>query len=199
MQLGERFDRALAFASALHRGQVRKSGGVPYVSHLLAVAAIAIEHGASEDEAIGALLHDAIEDRSAVFGGATKLRAAIREQYGDAVLAIVEGCTDADTEPKPPWRARKEAFVARMATAPRPVLFVCCADKLHNARSIASELRASGERTWDTFNGGKQGTLWYYRSLWDVFDRRLGGRIAGDYGRAIAEMQALAQVAGRGG
>ena len=177
---GERFDRALAWSSSLHRAQRRKGTDVPYVSHLLAVAAIAIEHGASEDEAI----------------------AALREKFGDAVLAIVEGCTDADTIPKPPWKERKEAYLRRLATAPPSVLLVSCADKLHNVRSTVADLSVAVDREayWKRFNGGKDGTLWYYRSLGKLFLQRLPGRLSEDLARAVLEMTALASgpVAGQG-
>jgi (p)ppGpp synthase/HD superfamily hydrolase len=192
VELGDRFDRALAFAADLHRGQTRKATGIPYVSHLLAVAAIAIEHGASEDEAIAALLHDSIEDQAQAFGGAEKLRAALRESFGDAVLAIVEGCTDADTIPKPPWKERKERYLAHLATAPPSVLLVSAADKLHNARSIVSELRAHGNAVWSRFNGGKEGSLWYYRSVAEILLRRMPGPLAEDLTRSVLEMSALA-------
>ena len=109
---GPRFDDALPYAARLHRDQVRKGSGIPYITHLLAVAAIVGEHGGGEDEVIAALLHDAVEDQ----GGQPRLE-EIRARYGDAVAAIVWGCTDADTIPKPPWRARKEAYVAHLADA----------------------------------------------------------------------------------
>jgi (p)ppGpp synthase/HD superfamily hydrolase len=189
---GEKFERALSFASRLHRGQKRKGTDVPYLSHLLAVAAIAIEHGASEDEAIAALLHDSIEDQAAAHGGAAGLRGELRQKFGDAVLAIVDGCTDAETTPKPPWQPRKKAFLARLDGAPGPVLLVTGADKLHNARSIVSGLRAEGEAVWARFNGGKEGTLWYYRSVCEILLRRLPGRLSEDLARAVLEMSALA-------
>jgi (p)ppGpp synthase/HD superfamily hydrolase len=192
--LGERFDRALAWASSLHRGQRRKGGDVPYVSHLLAVAAIAIEHGASEDEAIAAMLHDAIEDRAEASGGAEKLRVEIRRRFGEPVLAIVEGCTDADTTPKPPWKERKERYLRGLETASPSVLLVSCADKLHNVRSTVSDLAVAEDREayWKRFNGGKDGTLWYYRSLGKVFLQRLPGRLSDDLARAVLELTALA-------
>lgn len=192
MELSDRFDRALAFAAELHRSQRRKGTEIPYLSHLLAVAAIAIEHGATEDEAIAALLHDSIEDQAQSFGGAGKLRAAIREGFGEAVLAIVEGCTDAETIPKPPWKARKERYLAHLEAAPLPVLLVAGADKLHNARSIVSELRVHGAALWPRFNGGKEGTLWYYRSVAEVLLRRFPGALAEDLTRAVLELGALA-------
>jgi GTP pyrophosphokinase len=191
-QLTPRFQRALAFAAAIHRGQVRKGTEVPYVSHLLAVCAIVLEHGASEDEAIAALLHDAIEDQAESHGGAAELRAEIEGRFGKAVLAIVEGCTDADTVPKPPWKERKKRYVERLRTAPPSVLLVTAADKLHNARSIVSELTADGDAVWKRFNGGKDGTLWYYRAVCDVLLRRFPGRLSEELARAFLAMNALA-------
>ncbi len=193
MILGDRFDRALAWASDLHRDQRRKGTDVPYVAHLLATCAIAIEHGATEDEAIAALLHDAIEDQAEPFGGAPKLRAAIRERFGETVLAIVEGLTDADSVPKPPWKERKVAYLARLATAGPSILLVSCADKLHNARSTVADLAAAPDRDayWKKFNGGKDGTLWYYRSLAKIFLERSPGRLSEELARAVLELTAL--------
>lgn len=158
------------------------------------MAAIALEHGASEDEAIAALLHDAIEDQGPAFGGADKLRATIRKSFGDAVVAIVDGCTDSETEPKPPWKPRKEAYVERMRMAPRSVLLVSCADKLHNVRSIVEGLRHEGESIWERFTGRKDGTIWYYRSLGDIFASRLDGPLPSELSRAVAEMESLAGI-----
>jgi (p)ppGpp synthase/HD superfamily hydrolase len=156
----DRFADALALAAHLHRHQRRKGTAIPYVSHLLAVAAIALEHGANEDEAIAALLHDAIEDQ----GGAETER-LIRERFGDAVADIVVACSDTDVMPKPPWRARKDAYLAHVPTATRSARLVSAADKLHNARTILADVRRHGDEVWARFNGGKEGTLWYYRAL----------------------------------
>src|SRR5947209_18212527 len=134
-----RFEEALAFAARLHASQTRKGGAVPYVAHLLAVAAIALEHGAGEDAAIAALLHDAVEDQ----GGAAT-REEIRRRFGDAVAAVVDGLTDSDSpdpDRKLPWRQRKEAYIAHLPTASADVRLVAVADKLHNARTILAELR----------------------------------------------------------
>src|SRR5205085_11747027 len=124
MSLTQRFEEALAFAARLHKSQLRKGTGVPYVSHLLAVAGIALEHGADEDEAIAALLHDAIEDQ----GGAAT-REEIRRRFGDRVVGIVDGCSDTDVSPKPPWRERKEAYIAHVRDASPSVRLVSAADK----------------------------------------------------------------------
>ncbi|HEY9634100.1 MAG TPA: HD domain-containing protein [Coleofasciculaceae cyanobacterium] len=164
MILSERFIDALTFAAHLHANQTRKGGKVPYIAHLLGVASIALEHGANEDEAIAALLHDAIEDQ-----GGEATRQEIRRRFGDTVTEIVNGCTDSDTTPKPPWRQRKEAYIAHIPKASDSVLLVSAADKLYNARSILNDYRLIGDAVWERFHGGKNGTLWYYRTLVDVF------------------------------
>jgi len=135
----ERFVEALQAAARMHRAQDRKGTTVPYVSHLLGTCAIALEYGASEDQAIAALLHDAIEDVEP-----TEDARATVATFGAEVLRIVEACTDADTHPKPPWRARKEAYIARLATEDGAVLLVSASDKLHNARAIVGDLHRHG-------------------------------------------------------
>jgi (p)ppGpp synthase/HD superfamily hydrolase len=188
--LSERFDRALAFASDLHRDQLRKATEIPYFSHVLGVASIALEYSADEDEAIAALLHDSIEDQSR--GDAAGLRKRIRGEFGAAVLAIVQGCTDADRIPKPPWRGRKEAYLAHLAEAPRPVLLVSASDKLHDARAIVGNLQTCGASVWDRFNGGRDGSLWYYRSLGSIFRERLPSPLADRLEREVSEMENIA-------
>ncbi len=187
----ERFDRALSWASALHRQQVRKGSGTPYVNHLLAVAALVGEAGGTEDQVIAALLHDSIED---CIGDVPDIRRQIGERFGDDVLEIVEACTDADTIPKPPWRERKEAYLTRLRKKGKgnPALLVSCADKLHNARSITADYREMGEELWDRFRGGRDGTLWYYRELAAVLDEELVGPLGRELGLVVAELQRLA-------
>src|SRR5437764_4348530 len=187
MILTERFEEALAFAARLHKSQLRKGTAIPYVSHLLAVASIALEHGADEDEAIAALLHDAAEDQG---GDAT--RQEIRRRFGERVARIVDGCTDAETTPKPPWRERKERYVAHVAGAPPSVRLVSAADKLHNARSTLADLRASGDAVWGRFKGGKEGTLWYYRSLVEAFRAHGATPLVEELARTVAEIERLA-------
>ncbi len=145
-----------------------------------------MEHGANETEAIGALLHDAIEDQAK--GDAEALRARIREGFGPEVLEIVEGCTDADVMPKPPWRERKETYLAHLADAPPSVLLVSASDKLHNARSIVADLRTQGAAVWERFNGGRDGSLWYYRALARIFAERLPGALTDDLARTVAAL-----------
>ena len=185
--LSERFTIALTYATQLHANQVRKGSGVPYVAHLLGVASIALEYGANEDEAIAALLHDAIEDQ----GGAAT-REEIRRRFGDNVTAIVDGCTDADTTPKPPWRQRKEAYIAHIPTASPSVLLVSLADKLYNAQSILKDYRILGESLWERFHGRKEGTLWYYRALVDAFKKTETTVIIEELERVISQIEVLA-------
>ena len=170
MILSQRFEDALVYAARLHAKQIRKGTTIPYVSHLLSVASIVLEHGGNEVETIAALLHDAIEDQ-----GGTDTREEIRRRFGDAVVSIVDGCTDAEVIPKPPWKERKEQYIARLSHASPSILLVSAADKLHNARAILGDYRALGENLWDRFNGGKEGTLWYYKSLVDAFKQAAAG------------------------
>ncbi|MFN8178673.1 MAG: HD domain-containing protein [bacterium] len=155
-----RVEEAVLLASRLHRGQRRKGTDVPYLFHLLAVAALVAEHGGDEDQVVAALLHDAIED-----AGGTVAREEIRRRFGEDVAALVDGCTDADTVPKPPWRARKERFVARVADASPRLRLVVAADKLHNADATLRDLRRLGDEVWNRFRGGRDGTLWYYEEV----------------------------------
>jgi (p)ppGpp synthase/HD superfamily hydrolase len=182
--LSSRFEGALVFAAQLHREQLRKGTNIPYVAHLLAVASIALEHGADEDEASAALLHDAAEDQ----GGEATL-AVIREKLGARVADIVEGCTDAVTIPMPPWRQRKAAYVARLPKASASVRLVSAADKLHNAHSILSDLYRDGEKTWTRFNGGKEGTLWYYRALMEAFRSAGASPLVEELDRVVTAME----------
>lgn len=185
--LTERFTRALTMACDLHRTQARKGTQIPYVAHLLGVASIALEHGASEDEAIAAVLHDAVEDQ----GGAPTL-ARIEREFGKPVADIVAGCTDTDIEPKPPWRARKEAYVAGIEKKAASTRLVSAADKLHNARAILADYRVVGDALWARFSGGRDGTLWYYRSLVDAFARAGRTRLVDELDRTVTELEKLA-------
>lgn len=190
MMLSARFDVALSFASRLHAAQLRKGTPIPYVAHLLAVSSLVLEHGGSEDEAIAALLHDAIEDQ----GGAAT-REIIRRLFGEQVVSIVDGCTDAETIPKPPWRERKEAYVAHIRHAPASVRLVSMADKLHNARSILADLRVLGDQLWTRFSGGRAGTLWYYRALVEAYSANGSHPLVEELDRVVSEIERLAAAA----
>ncbi|MBS0206101.1 MAG: HD domain-containing protein [Planctomycetes bacterium] len=188
MVLSPRFEQAFVYASIVHSGQVRKGTDIPYLSHLLAVAGLVLEHGGDEDEAIAALLHDAVEDA----GGKPRLT-DIQQRFGDRVADIVLGCTDADTTPKPPWQARKEAYIAHLANASASAQLVSCCDKLHNCRTIVADLRNQGNDVWQKFAGKRDGSLWYYQSLLAEY-QRLGVHppLVEELRRTVETMLALA-------
>jgi (p)ppGpp synthase/HD superfamily hydrolase len=187
MLLSLRYSFALAYAAEAHARQTRKGTEIPYVSHLLAVSGLVLEHGGTEDEAIAALLHDAVEDQ----GGLDRL-AEIREKFGETVANIVAGCTDDPSGEKPEWRSRKERYLDHIPMATNSVRLVSCADKTHNARAIVSDLRMMGDAVFSRFNGGKEGTLWYYRALADVFLRLGPTRLAGELDSAVRAMHEIA-------
>ena len=187
--LTPRFHQALVYASQLHAGQLRKGTTVPYVSHLLGVASLVLEHGGGEDGAIAGLLHDAVEDQ----GGKPVLE-EIRRRFGDQVARIVEACTDADTVPKPPWRERKERYVAHIAQAPEDVRRVSSADKLYNARAILLDYQTHGEALWSRFTGSRKGTLWYYRALVTAFRSSGTSRLVEELDRVVTELESLASA-----
>ena len=155
--LTNRFDEAFQYAHQLHRAQLRKGTSIPYISHLMGVAGLVIEHGGNETQAVAALLHDAVEDQ----GGEPRL-IEIRERFGDEVAKIVADCTDAWIDPKPAWRQRKESYIAALPEKPTSSLLVSLADKTHNAEAILFDYRSIGDDLWSRFNGGKEGTRWYY-------------------------------------
>jgi len=191
MVTGPRFRQALALALDLHQGQRKKGGEVPYAAHLLGVAALVMQSGGDEDQAVAALLHDAVEDQ----GGRPTLE-RIQAAFGDRVARIVDGCTDAFGEPKPPWRPRKEAYLERLAGQPAEVLLVSACDKLDNARAIVADLRLLGPAVWDRFAGGTA-SLWYYRRVAEVLAAAGRGSaaapVAAELARVVDEMERLAR------
>lgn len=187
MRLSRHFEKALIYATRIHGGQLRKKTRIPYIAHILGVAAIAMEYGADETEAIAALLHDAVED----CGGAKRLR-DIERRFGKAVAKIVEGCTDTDLVPKPPWLERKKAYVAHVRDASISTKLVSASDKLHNIRAILMDFRQEGEKLWSRFNGGKEGALWYYRALVKAFGRaKRIRRLVQEIDRVLMELELL--------
>ncbi len=187
MKISEKFEEALVYATQAHGNQMRKKTGIPFVAHILGVTAIALEYGASETEAISALLHDTVED----CGGADRFR-DIREKFGDDVAGIVDGCTDTYETPKPPWLKRKRAYIEHLKDSDSPTRLVSASDKLHNTRAILAELRRHGTDVFDRFGGKKDGTLWYYRTLVTAF-REHGNHtdLIGELDRVVTEIEKL--------
>jgi GTP pyrophosphokinase len=187
-----RFESAMAYAHQVHKDQRRKGTGIPYIAHILGVTAIAMEYGANEDEAIAALLHDAAED-----GGGEQTLAYIRAQFGDSVADIVLGCSDSlveDPEDKLPWLERKENYLAHLENASQSVCLVSAADKLHNVRSIIRDYREHGEEIWPRFQGGRDGTLWYYETVADTLVRRYRTQLTRDLQDEVDELLQLAST-----
>jgi (p)ppGpp synthase/HD superfamily hydrolase len=183
-QLTERFEAALVYAHQLHRHQIRKASSTPYIAHLLAVAALVLEDGGSEDEAIAALLHDAVEDQ-----GGQATRTEIAQRFGDGVVAIVDGCTESDTIPKPPWRDRKQRYLEQLRQGSPSVRRVALADKLHNARSFLQDYRQQGDSLWSAFASGQEGLLWFYHSLLDLYQSTSASPMVEELRRVVAQLE----------
>lgn len=186
MKLSSRFSEALGYAAALHADQRRKVSGEPYLAHLLVVAGTALQYGADEDEAIAALLHDAIEDQAGAAAGEE-----IRRRFGPVVAEIVAGCSDAHTLPKLPWRQRKQAHLGRLRHASLSVRLVTAADKLHNVRALMHEYRLHGDSLWGRFGGGRTGTLWYYRAVADALMQSGPTPLVEELDRAVTHLERL--------
>ena len=196
-RLTARFDVALSYAAQAHAGHCRKGTTIPYISHPLAVAALVMESGGDEDEIIAALLHDTAEDA----GGEGRL-ADIRVRFGERVADIVDGCSDAYGQAgsgveKPDWLPRKRKHLKHLEQATRSVLLVSAADKLHNARAVLGDYRTVGEQLWSRFNGGREGTLWYYRKVTNLLIERFHSPLTEDVKRTVEELEALVRRGGR--
>jgi (p)ppGpp synthase/HD superfamily hydrolase len=190
---------AFDFAASEHQHQVRKSTDIPYISHLMSVAALVFENGGDEDQAIAGLLHDVIEDADPS-SRIPQIKKDIKELFGSMVLEIVEACTDGEPDingKKPPWKQRKEAYLASLEKKSNDVLMVSCCDKLHNARSILCDLKTEGNTVFNRFSSSKAETLWYYTSLSKLFASKLkdskGETAARELADTIAEIKRLAQ------
>lgn len=154
-----KLDEALGLAADAFRDRRRKGTGIPYLSHLLQVMVWVAENGGDEEQMIAALLHDYLED---IEGSSAE---ALEQCFGPRVRRLVEALSDSQTHPKPPWRERKDLYLAHLERAPAEVKLVCACDKLHNARSILRDLETEGEALWDRFNAGRDETLWYYGAV----------------------------------
>ncbi|PRY39345.1 HD domain-containing protein [Geodermatophilus tzadiensis] len=194
--LSTRYDEALAYASEHHRKQLRKGSRVPYMTHLMSVSALVLEHGGSEDQAIAGLLHDAVEDAPKGTGG--KVLNEIRSRFGGGVADIVRACSDgldADGNRSGTWAERKRDYVAGLSHKPLDALLVTAADKTHNGLCIASDVRRYGPDFWSTFNASRDELLWYYTSVERAVSQRLPGHSITDaLHRAVGELLAAANT-----
>jgi (p)ppGpp synthase/HD superfamily hydrolase len=184
--LSDRFTQALILAAELHATQLRKGTNIPYLSHLLGVVSLALEQGADENEAIAALLHDAVEDQ----GGIATLN-RIRTQFGEPVALLVEGCSDTLQTPKPPWKIRKEAYLEHLRHTSSSVRLISACDKLHNARAILADLRVHGNALWSRFSSSPDEILWYYRTLVTTFQATSDSPLIDELDRTVCEIEIL--------
>lgn len=185
--LSPKFSLALQFANEIHGTQARKGHGAPYISHLMAVSALVLEYGGDETQAIAALLHDSAED----CGGRPMLE-TVRVLFGAEVAAIVDACTDTFDDPKPPWRPRKEAYLAVMAGKPATAKLVACADKLHNIGNTLRDIQAEGidawkRRTAESTNGAAEKQAWYYLGCLDALSTRWQSPLLDEFARAVLQ------------
>ena len=181
MPLSKLYNEALVYASDLHRDQVRKGSGIPYIAHLLSVSSRVLSAGGTEVQAIAGLLHDAAEDQ----GGYDTLN-DIRRRFGSDVAQIVSDCTDSWVEPKPDWLPRQEAYLSLVPAKAASSLLVSLADKVDNAEAILNDYRNIGDAIWDRFTGRREGTIWYYRKLSTIFNEALPGPLARELSRTVS-------------
>jgi hypothetical protein len=180
--LGARYTEALLQAKFLHAGQVRRGGGVPYLAHLQSVSSLVLEDGGDEDEAIAALLHDAVEDRG------VDVLELIATQFGTIVASIVAGCTDPPDGPDESWRARKRAHLRDLEGAGAQVRRVALAEKLDNARALLRDYRRLGDRVWAQMDVEADDLLWYVSELADLFVTERPGDMAWELRRTVDDL-----------
>ncbi|MEM7714907.1 MAG: HD domain-containing protein [Cyanobacteria bacterium P01_A01_bin.68] len=182
-KLTSNFEQALIYATQLHANQIRKVDKIPYISHLMSVSALILEAGGTEDEAIAGLLHDAVEDQ-----GGKATREEIRQKFGETVVEIVDGCTETDITPKPPWKERKIQYIENIRNGSDSVKLVSQADKLHNARSLLIGYQNQGDKLWDYFSGSKEDKLWFYGELLKIYQQGNVNFMTVELERILAEL-----------
>ena len=184
VKLTDRFEQALVLANQIHAIQKRKDSGAPYMAHLLGVAALVLEDGGSEDEAIAALLHDSAEDH-----GGEEILKTIGEKFGEKVAQIVRECSDTLEQEKPPWKPRKQAHLKLLENALPETIRVMMADKVYNARTLLYGLESNGDEVWRNFKGGREGTIWYFREMYALFSKRSSSFMLRELARLIAALE----------
>lgn len=182
-QYSERLDQALGFVAAAFRRQIRKGSGVPYISHLLQVAATVAEHGGDEEQIVAALCHDYLEDIEGAH------RDDLASRFGERVARMVEGLSDCTSQPKPPWKQRKLSYLERLREEEPELKLISAADKLHNASAIVRDRRVVGERVWERFTPTREETLWYYREVVVSLSTNWDHPLLEELRRVVAEMQ----------
>ena len=192
-RLDERFGEALVYATRLHADQARKGKPTPYIAHLLAVASLALEAGADEDEAIAALLHDAVEDQ-----GGERIRREVEDRFGSRVAGLVVALSDSlsdtsDGSNKEPWKVRKDRYLAHLAVADPSVRMLSACDKLHNLRDLLEDYAVLGDRLWDRFSAGPKEQLWFYREIIRIVAQGQQGAVYRRLKLALGELETIVE------
>lgn len=183
----ERLVAALDFAVGVHRDQMRKGTQIPYVSHLLQVSGLVLEHGGDVDQAVAGLLHDAMED------GEDVDEAKLRDRFGAEVARMVAACSD--TTPgrtggdKEDWKVRKQRYVDQLRGSDARTRLVAACDKLDNLRSLIADLKADGPKTLERFTGTPPQTRWYYEEVREVLGIELPGRLVEEVDQLLGELR----------
>jgi (p)ppGpp synthase/HD superfamily hydrolase len=187
----DRYSQALRWADEIHRGTFRKGTSVPYISHLLAVSSLVMENGGDENQAIAALLHDAVEDC-----GGEPVQQEILKIFGEEVASIVVECSDTVLKSgeyeKAPWKERKLAYIARLSKMSSGAILVTCADKLHNAICIVQDVQTHGKSVWERFNAEPKEIIWYYEAVVAELEKRISSSIFVLLRARVAELKSLA-------
>ena len=185
---GPRFEEALCLAARAFRDVRRKATGIPYIAHLLWVTATVAEHGGDEDQLIAAMLHDYLEDVPVAE------RVDLEAEFGARVAQMVIALSDTTVHPKPPWRQRKEAYLAHLPHQRADVRLISAADKLHNVKSCIRDYHHHGESLFDRFRGGKEGTLWYFREVHKALGQGWSHPIVDELGQQVVQLHQLASA-----
>jgi (p)ppGpp synthase/HD superfamily hydrolase len=184
----DKLAEAMAFITDQFRFKVRKGTGVPYLTHLMCVAAMVGEGGGDEEQIIAALCHDYLED----IPGASE--AELIRRFGPRVNAMVVALSDCAGEPKPPWRERKDAYLAALSEKSADVKLIAAADKLHNCGSLVRDHLRMGDAIFERFNAKKSGTLWYYRELLPPLRKNWSHYLLEDLGASVQRLYKIAEV-----
>ena len=185
----DRYHLALGYAAELHRGQIRKGSGIPYLTHLMSVSALVLEYGGSDTQAIAALLHDAIEDRADGHGGPSVLAEEIERLFGHEVIRLVQACTDAGRVQEPDWRTRRWTSLRRLQGCDAGTALILAADKLHNTRCLLADHRTHGDALFARFEAGKADVLWYLEAAAVLLERHHPGPISNELQRTVSALQ----------
>lgn len=163
-------NHAFAFAAKHHDRQVRKGTKLPYLTHPANIAVILTRYGCDDETVVAGILHDVVED--CVRDGYTRdmLEQRIGEKFGETVLQTVLQVTQRrldDDGVELSSADRKIDYLERLSEATEKARWVCAADKLHNGRSILSDLKRTmdSQTIWSRFSGGREATVAWYRDV----------------------------------